>query len=193
MIEVAKESIDEFISLLEEVRNSCLDEFDTLVSEVISTFEGGGKLLICGNGGSAADAQHLAAEFVSSFSFGLARKSLPAIALTVDTSVITAIANDFNFDLIFARQIEGIGKQGDSLLAISTSGESKNCLVAVETAKQLGMRTLAFTRKNSSLHRSSDSAIGIPHTNTQHIQECHLILYHCLAQVVDSHFLRKKN
>jgi len=186
-------NIEEVIDLLLLVQNSCLIEFENLASKIISTFESGGKLLVCGNGGSAADAQHLAAELVSSFGVGLKRKSLPVVALTVDTSIITAIANDFNFDLIFSRQVEGLGKRGDALLAISTSGESANCLAAVEAARALNMSTLALTRANSTLYRNVDFALGIPNSNTQHIQECHIILYHSLAEVVEKSFLERES
>jgi len=188
MRELARDRIKEVIDVLNHVQEVCMEDLEKIVGCLISTFERDGKLLICGNGGSAADAQHLAAEFVSSFSFGLERKSLPAIALTVNSSVLTAVANDFNFDLAFSRQVEGLGVAGDALLVISTSGESANCLAAAETAKQLKMTTLALTRVDSTLYKKVDIAIGVPNQNTQHIQECHIVLYHCIAESVDNYF-----
>ena len=166
-------------------QKSCSLEIEVLSEEITRVFRRGNKLLICGNGGSAADAQHLAAEFVSSFSFGLERRSLPALALTVDSSVITAISNDFDYDLIFSRQIEGLGVPGDALLTLSTSGESANCIRAVEEARNKDMIILALTRRDSKLYRIADVAVGVPLSDTQHIQECHLISYHIIAENVD--------
>jgi D-sedoheptulose 7-phosphate isomerase len=184
------QSIDSAISGVIEFRNSCVGEIQALASSIIETFSNGNKLLICGNGGSAADAQHFAAELISSFGRGMERKSLPALALTVDSSVITAISNDFGFDLIFARQVEGIGEIGDMLIAISTSGESKNCLRAVETSKKLGLNTCALTKKGSTLSKSAAISVAVPSTNTQHIQTCHLIAYHTISEIVDNYFYR---
>jgi D-sedoheptulose 7-phosphate isomerase len=181
--------IDERLQSFIAFKEQCSDEIRILSDRLVSIFKSGGKLLICGNGGSAADAQHLAAEFISSFSVGLARKSLPAIALSVDTSVITAISNDFSFEMVFSRQIQGLGLPNDGLLAISTSGESQNCLEAVKQAKKIGMQTFALTRKSSVLYDLVDCAVGIPVRNTQIIQECHLISYHIIAELVEKEFL----
>lgn len=191
MSNIIETRIAEALEVLRLTKNTCTQETEAVAKALVETFTSGGKLLICGNGGSAADAQHIAAEFVSSFSVGLARQSLPAIALSVDTSILTAISNDFDFDLIFSRQIEGLGKSGDSVLIISTSGESRNCLKAYEKAKELGITTLALTRQNSSLYRSADHAIGIPSDNTQHIQESHIVLYHCIAEIVELAILKE--
>jgi D-sedoheptulose 7-phosphate isomerase len=173
--------------------NQCEKEISHLSEIIVNSFTSGGKLLICGNGGSAADAQHLAAEFVSSFAYGLGRKSLPAISLTVDTSILTAISNDFDFEKVFARQVQGLGKRNDCLLAISTSGASKNCLLAVEEAKSIGMQTLALTRAASPLYAAVQAAVGIPSSNTQQIQECHIISYHILTELVEEEVLRRQN
>lgn len=181
--------ISEAIQVLNSVNEQCFNEFDAVASAIFSTFSKGKKLLICGNGGSAADSQHLAAEFVSSFSAGLSRKALPAIALTVDSSILTAVSNDFNFDLVFERQVEALGCDGDALLVISTSGESENCIRALKKAKKAGLRTLALTRNNSSLYEMAEVSIGIPSQNTQHIQEAHVVLYHCLAEAVEERIL----
>ena len=184
--------MDEFLSVFNQFRIQCSDEILNIAKKLSETFENKGKLLLCGNGGSAADAQHLAAEFMSSFAVGLNRRSLPAIALTTDSSIITAISNDFSFDLSFARQIEGLGKSGDALLVISTSGESKNCIKAVETAKNLGMSILALTRENSSLYRLADFPMGVPSKNTQQIQECHILAYHVITELVENEILREE-
>lgn len=189
MSKIAKDEITKRLEKLVLFEKQCNEEIDTVANELTKIFKNNGKLLICGNGGSAADAQHLAAEFVSSFSFGLSRRSLPAIALTTDTSVITAISNDFNFELVFARQVQGLGNSQDALLAISTSGESKNCIAAVEEAKKIGMRAIALTSNPSTLYRLVDTAIGVPFKNTQYVQECHLISYHILADLVERAFL----
>jgi D-sedoheptulose 7-phosphate isomerase len=168
-----------------------MGEIEAVGESLIYGFRNGGKLLICGNGGSAADSQHLAAEFVSSFEYGLSRKSLPAISLTVDSSILTAISNDFSFDLVFSRQVEALGVIGDMLLTISTSGKSQNCIQAVEAAKKIGLTTLSLTRQDSPLYDASDLAIGVPSTNTQRIQECHIVAYHILAGLVDSEFMKE--
>ena len=152
---------------------------------LILAFRNGSKVLICGNGGSAADSQHFAAELVSAFSRDIKRPALSAIALTVDTSIITAFSNDFGFENVFARQVEAHGREGDVLIAISTSGSSKNCLAAVVAAKQLGMKTIALTRKGGMIGSETDLAIEVPSTSTQHIQECHIVGYHIMSELIE--------
>ena len=132
------------------------------VEIIATTFRSGGKLLICGNGGSAADAQHMAAELTSRLTREFERPGLPAVALTTDTSFITAYANDFHFDGIFARQVQALGKPGDTLLAISTSGGSKNVVAAVAEARSLGMRVVTLTGQGGVLTRDVDAAIAVP-------------------------------
>ena len=158
-----------------------------LASELIhKTFTDGGKLLLCGNGGSAADAQHFAAEFVNAFSRDISRPGLPAISLATDTSVLTSISNDFSFENIFSRQIEAYGKSGDLLVIFTTSGTSTNCLRAAEQAKKCGMKVIAFTRENAEIIEYVDLAIEAPSTNTQHIQECHILAYHVITEIVEN-------
>jgi D-sedoheptulose 7-phosphate isomerase len=183
--------MDEFQSVFDQFKIQCSNEIFSISKKLSQIFIDGGKLLLCGNGGSAADAQHLAAEFMSSFGVGLKRRSLPAIALTTDTSIITAISNDFDFEISFSRQIEGLGQSGDALLVISTSGESRNCMKALETAKSLGMCVLALTREHSSLYNRADISLGIPSKNTQHIQECHILAYHVIAELVERDVVKK--
>jgi len=187
----ASAEISKRLSNYKLFQESCFLEIEELSEAITRVFERGNKLLICGNGGSAADSQHLAAEFVSSFSFGLERRSLPAIALTVDSSIITAISNDFNFDLIFSRQIQGLGVPGDALLILSTSGESANCIRAAEEARKKEMVVLSLTRRDSRLYRMADVAVGVPLIDTQHIQECHLISYHIIAENIDFAFKKE--
>jgi len=152
---------------------------------IYDCFIGDCKLLICGNGGSAADSQHFAAEFVSSFSKDYKRRALPAISLSVDTSFITAYSNDFSFDNIFSRQVEAFAKKGDVLIVFTTSGSSKNCLIAAERAANLGIKVIAFTREKADISKFADVSISVPSDNTQHIQECHMIAYHIIAEIVE--------
>ena len=168
---------------------SQLEIFEKACALVLRTFQNKGKLLICGNGGSAADAQHLAAEFVSSFKRGISRKGLPAIALTTDTSILTAYSNDFNFSGVFARQIEAIGEAGDLLIVLSTSGKSKNCIEAVAMAKSIKIKVLSFSRADSLIGRMSDLALEVQSNDTQRIQEIHMHLYHTLCEVVEEGIL----
>jgi len=150
-----------------------------------------GKLLACGNGGSAADAQHFAAEMVGRFE--RERPELPAIALTVDTSIITAIANDYSYDQIFAKQVRALGAKGDVLIAFSTSGNSGNVITAIEAAHEREMRVVALTGKGGgrigALLRDADVHLCVPHDRTARIQEVHLLMLHCLCDAVDATLL----
>jgi D-sedoheptulose 7-phosphate isomerase len=152
---------------------------------------GGGKVMACGNGGSAADAQHFAAEFVGRFE--RERPELGAIALSTDSSIITAIANDYNFDQIFSKQVRALGQPGDVLLAISTSGNSRNVLAAIEAAHERDLIVVALTGKGggkiTQLLRETDVHICVPHDRTARIQEVHLLVLHCLCDGVDSQLL----
>jgi len=144
----------------------------------------GGKLLVCGNGGSAADAQHLVAEFVSRLTVD--RPALRAIALTTDTSILTAVGNDYSYDNVFERQVEALGLPGDVLLAISTSGNSKNCIKALKLARTLGLHTIAYTGNKGGLMASlADINVIIPSNTTMNIQESHLALEHIYCMIVE--------
>jgi D-sedoheptulose 7-phosphate isomerase len=149
-------------SVKERTAESCTAAILAAADAIAATFKNGCKLLLCGNGGSAADCQHLAAEFTSRLSADFARPGLPAIALTTDTSFLTAYANDFAFDGVFARQIQAIGKPGDVLLGISTSGNSANVIRAIETARAIGLSTIALTGCGGCLKDLADKAICIP-------------------------------
>jgi D-sedoheptulose 7-phosphate isomerase len=148
---------------------------------------GGGKVLACGNGGSAADAQHFAAELINRFE--VERAPLAAVALTTDSSTLTSIANDYAYDQVFAKQVRGIGRRGDVLLAISTSGNSASVVEAMRAARELGVRVVAMTGngggKMAAMLSGEDLHICVPHTRTARIQEVHLLVLHCLCDGID--------
>lgn len=145
----------------------------------------GGRILLCGNGGSAADAQHLAAELVGRYQ--RERRALAAIALTTDTSILTSVANDYDYDSVFARQVEGLGRAGDVLVGISTSGNSRNVLRAMARAKEFGLRTIAFTGgSGGEMTKLADVAIIAPSSVTCHIQELHIAAGHQVCGLVEA-------
>jgi D-sedoheptulose 7-phosphate isomerase len=152
---------------------------------IARSFQSGGKLLLCGNGGSAADCQHLATEFTCRLTGDFIRPALPALALTTDTSFLTAYTNDFDFEGIFARQVEALGKPGDVLLGISTSGGSGNVVQAVETARSLEIKTLVLTGNRGRLRDLADIGICVPSEITAHIQEAHLAIEHIICHLVE--------
>jgi D-sedoheptulose 7-phosphate isomerase len=146
--------------------------------------ENGGKVLFCGNGGSAADSQHIAAELIGRFSFN--RKALAALALTTDTSALTAIGNDFSFDEIFSRQVEGLGKKDDILVGFSTSGRSKNVLKAMQVAKELQLKTIAFLGEHGrDIGSIADVSLNIPSSETPNIQEGHIATGHIVCSCLE--------
>ncbi|MDH5333284.1 MAG: SIS domain-containing protein, partial [Thermoleophilia bacterium] len=167
------------------VEAECLDGVVRAADALIESLSAGGKVLICGNGGSAADAQHLATEFVSTLTIDNPRPSIPAIALTTDSSLLTAIANDFGIEGVFARQVESLARADDVLIAISTSGNSANIVRAAEQARAQQVRVIALTgASGGSLAPLADVAIRVPSTVTAHIQECHLAVEQLLALLV---------
>jgi len=161
------------------------------VQAILASVTSGGKVLACGNGGSAADAQHFAAEFVGRYE--RERPELAAIALTTDSSILTAIANDYDYKLIFSKQVRALGGAGDVLLAISTSGNSDNVLAAVEAAHERDMIVVALTGKGGGkigqVLRETDVHISVPHERTARIQEVHLLVLHCICDGVDAQLL----
>ncbi len=152
---------------------------------IADSLRAGGRLLLCGNGGSAADCQHLAAEFVNGLRRDSIRGPLSAIALTTDTSFITACANDRSFDEVFARQVLALGRAGDTLLGITTSGGSKNVIRAFEAARAIGVKTLALTGAAGVVGAAVDVTVAVPSRDTQHIQESHLAVEHLLCDLVE--------
>ena len=151
-----------------------------------STIKANKKIMLCGNGGSAADSQHIAAEFIGRFE--KERKSMAAIALTTDTSALTAIGNDYGYEEVFSRQVEGLGQTGDLLIGISTSGNSKNVVKALKVAKKRGIRTVALVgdKPNGAIQTIADYVLIAPSANTARIQECHILMMHTICQLVES-------
>lgn len=154
----------------------------------VSSLKKGGKIMFIGNGGSAADSQHMAAEYVSRFAFD--RKGLPGIALTTDTSILTAIGNDYSFDNVFSRQLNALGNEGDILIAYSTSGRSLNIVKAINEAKSMGIYSVLFTGLEGSALSNADLTIASPSSSTPHIQEGHLILGHLLCYLVEKLYFK---
>ena len=157
---------------------------------VVKSFKAGGKLMLCGNGGSAADSQHIAAEFINRFE--IERPPLPALALTTDTSNLTSIGNDYSFDQIFSKQVRALGRKGDVLLGLSTSGNSANVIKAVEAARAMGIKTVVLTGKDGGkLAGEADLNINVEATRTARIQEVHTTICHILCELVDSMLFHK--
>lgn len=167
------------------VQNAALVSMMAEVSRVIvDALQHGNKLLLCGNGGSAADAQHIAAEFVGRFAFD--RPALPALALSVNTSCVTAIGNDYGFDLVFSRQLEALGRKGDVAIGISTSGNSPNVLCGMSTSRRLGLHTVAFTgHSGGKIQDVVDHCLCAPSNETPRIQECHILIGHIISELVE--------
>ncbi len=170
---------------LEVLSNTALQQtLATCVEKIATAFKNGNKVLFCGNGGSAADAQHLAAEF--SGRFYTDREALPSEALHVNTSYLTAVANDYSYDVVYSRMIQGIGKPGDVLVGLSTSGNSTNIIKAFETAREKQMITIGFTGATGGKMKTvCDYLINVPSTDTPRIQESHILLGHIICQLVE--------
>lgn len=171
------------------VRQMVLEQCGPAIVEagriVAAAYRDGKKLLLCGNGGSAADCQHMAAEFVSRLTKEVQRRALPAIALTTDSSFLTAFANDCGYDGVFERQVEALGDKGDVLLGISTSGSSKNVVQAMKLAKSKGLSCIALIGASGVMKDLADLAIAVPSTHTQYIQESHLSVEHLICELVE--------
>lgn len=161
-----------------------IDTILEIVKVIISSFRRGGKLLFFGNGGSASDCQHLAAEFVGRFQ--KERKALPAISLTTDTPIITSLSNDYNFEIIFSRQIEALGKKGDVVVGITTSGRSKNVILGLKKAKEMGLKTIVLTgERGKSLGKIVDICLAVPSDRTPRIQEAHITIGHIICELTE--------
>ncbi|HHJ52477.1 MAG TPA: SIS domain-containing protein [Caldithrix abyssi] len=174
------------ISVKEKTLQTCTQDIRIAIEWIVSAFRNQRKLLICGNGGSAADAQHIAAEFVVRLTHNLSRPALPAIALTTDSSILSAGGNDIGFVHVFSRQIEALGQTDDLLLAISTSGNSPNILEALATARNQHMKSIALLGNDGGKAKSmADLSIVVPSDSTQHIQETHITIGHILCEQVE--------
>ena len=177
-------SIDTKQALINDTKR--LEELLEVAGVASSTIKAGHKIMLCGNGGSAADSQHIAAELIGRFE--KERQSMAAFALTTDTSALTAIGNDFGYDQVFSRQVEGLGQSGDLLIGISTSGNSKNVVKAMEVARSKSIRTVALVgdKPDGEVQAMADYVLAAPSTNTARIQECHILMMHTLCQLVES-------
>ena len=180
-------SIDTKQTLINDTKR--LEELLEVAGVASSTIKAGHKIMLCGNGGSAADSQHIAAELIGRFE--KKRESMAAIALTTDTSALTAIGNDYGYDQVFSRQVEGLGQSGDLLIGISTSGNSKNVVKAMEVAQSKSIRTVALIgdKPGGAMQVIADYVLAAPSTNTARIQECHILMMHTLCQLVESESL----
>jgi len=179
--QIIKESAETKLRMLEV----CMDDIEKASELMLDCVNNGNKILWCGNGGSAADAQHMSAELMGGLR-SHSRKPIPSIALSTDTSFITAWANDTSYDEIFSRQIEGLGAPGDVLIAISTSGNSKNVVNALVAAQSAGIKSIILTGKNhGKMEGMGEVMISVPSDDTQRIQECHLLIEHILCENIE--------
>ena len=179
-----RSSFDEAIALHHQVRDADPGSVLAAAAAIVDALGGGGKLLVFGNGGSAADAQHLAAELVGRFT--RERVALAAVALTTDTSVLTSVANDYAFERVFARQVEALGRSGDVALGISTSGASPNVVAALEAARALGMQTIALTGSDGgAVGHAAAIHLNVPSAVTARVQEVHRTLLHVICDIVE--------
>ena len=186
-LDIIKEHAEEGAKLRISFLNDAASLIDDSARAMARSLAQGGKILVCGNGGSAADAQHMTGELLGRFL--MERPSLPAVALTVDTSTLTAIGNDYGYDDIFARQVNGLGREGDVLIAISTSGNSANVVRAIEAARALGMVVVGYTGKGGGrMAGMCDFHIDVPDSRTPLIQEMHEAVMHLTCQLID-HYL----
>jgi len=170
--------------------NNSVKKIDLISQAIIKAYKSNKKVILFGNGGSAADAQHLVGELMNKFYFD--RKSLPAIALTVNTSILTAIGNDYSFDQIFSKQIEGIGDEGDIAIGISTSGNSKNVIEGLRFSKKNNLFTIGFTgRTGGKINNIVDICINVPSDDTPRIQESHIMIGHVICEIVEKELFKK--
>lgn len=172
-------TINATFGMEEEIKKAC--------QTAVETLRAGGKILLCGNGGSAGDAQHIAAELTGRYK--TERNALAGIALTTDTSALTAIGNDYGYDFVFSRQLEALGRSGDMLIAISTSGNSANIIKALESARKIGIRTLGLSGKGGgAMNELCELNLVVPSNDTPRIQEMHILIGHIICQAIDDAF-----
>ncbi len=183
--------IKEFLYESARVKQAVADTLAGTINEAISmvrtSYQNGGKMLLMGNGGSAGDAQHIAAEFIGRYK--KERRPVAAIALTVDSSILTCIGNDYGYDSVFSRQVEGLAKKEDVVIAISTSGNSENVIRGVEKAREIGAQTIGLLGKQGGILKDKvDLAIVVPSTDTARIQEAHITIGHIICEILDEEF-----
>ncbi|MFQ5880520.1 MAG: SIS domain-containing protein, partial [Dehalococcoidia bacterium] len=183
--ELIRDQLRESAEVKLRISDTCREGILMAAEAIAHSLQGDGKLMLCGNGGSAADSQHIATELVSRLTADFPRPAIPAIALTTDTSCLTAIGNDYGFEHIFQRQVEALGRDGDVLMGISTSGNSENVIRAIKTAKERGITTIGLLgRRGGSLASMVDLAIVVPSQDTQRIQEGHIAVGHIICDLV---------
>jgi len=186
MQDLIRKALSDGIELRQKCAEPLLKPLADAADMMVQCLQSGGKILACGNGGSAADAQHFVAELVNRFEIN--RRALAAVSLTNDASVMTSIANDFEFNAVFSRQVEALGRAGDVLLAISTSGDSENVLKAIDEATSLELKSVALTGRNGGMmgmYDGVDVHINIPHASTARVQEMHITCLHILCTLID--------
>ena len=193
MYPILKSAIKDSLEVTNLISNNLelQEELENIIQKIILTLKNNNKILFFGNGGSAADSQHMSGEFISKFMKD--RRSLAAIALTTDTSIITSISNDYGYEYIFSRQIEGIGEKGDIAFAYSTSGNSVNVINGLRKAKQIGLSTIGFSGiKGGDMKKYCDLIINIPSNSVPRIQEGHLLLGHIICQIVEEEITKNE-
>lgn len=187
MKDIIKNELDGHSKTIKIVIDTLQDEIQKVCNVALEVVKSGNKILLCGNGGSAADAQHIAAEFTGRYK--IERKGLPAIALTTDTSVLTAIGNDYGYDQVFARQVEALANPGDLLIGISSTGNSENVLKAFAKAEELNCMTMGLSGKGGGkFNESCELNLVVPSDDTPRVQEMHILIGHIICQVIDSQY-----
>ncbi len=182
-----KEFLNESADLKRQIADTMSPQILEAINTVRNSFENGGKLLLMGNGGSAGDAQHIAAEFIGRYK--LERKPVPAIALTVDSSILTCVGNDYGYESVFERQVQGLAKKEDTVIGISTSGTSENVVRGIAAAKEIGAATIGLLGKGGgTLKDMVDVPLVIPSSDTARIQEAHITIGHIICEILDGEF-----
>ncbi len=187
MLATIKQEFESHLETINNVINNMESDIETASLIIVNALKNGNKILLCGNGGSAADAQHIAAELTGRYKSE--RRGLPGIALTTDTSALTAIGNDYGYDRVFDRQVEALANSGDVLIGISTSGNSKNIISALQLAKEMGCQTVGFSgRDGGAMNEVCNINLIVPSENTPRIQEMHILFGHTICQIIDNNF-----
>lgn len=189
MKEKIKELLQNSINVKQALINSQIDKIEDIANQIINSLKKGAKVIIFGNGGSAADSQHIAAELVGRFQ--KERRALAAISLNTNTSIITALANDYSYEIIFARQIEALAKENDVVIGISTSGKAKNVILGIQQAKKQGLNTIAFTGSDGGqLAKEAQISLIVPSNITARIQEAHITVAHIICELIESELFK---